>query len=77
MVLKEYGDGVKQKMFTYVHFQVNKGFHWSSTKRKFSTPQVRQMKSNQNLDYNLGGINILEKIRATKQKKRNKRDKNS
>ena len=61
MVAKEFDVETASMMFTRQHFQGSKGYRWNKSIRKFSTPQVRQMLSNQQNDHNLPAIKVLQK----------------
>ena len=61
MVMKEYNREVAEKMFNISHFRGCKGYRWIPSMRRFSTPQIRQMKANQVNDNMLPAIQILMK----------------
>lgn len=75
MVAKEYDKDVAAKMFTLPHFRASNGYRWSSSQRRFSTPQVRQMVANKKYDRNLTSLRILEKLKFEKEIKQNEKDK--
>ena len=69
MVAKEYSVDVAGQMFTLPHFRASKGYRWSTSQRRFSTPQVRQMLANKKFDNQLTALRIIEKLKWNKQQK--------
>ena len=63
MVAKEYTTDIAGQMFTLPHFRASKGYRWSTSQRRFSTPQVRQMIANKKFDNQLKALRILEKLK--------------
>ena len=72
MIYEEHDPEVAGDMFTLDHFKASKGYKWLPSKRRFSTPQIRHMKSNQRHDNNLRAINILQLQRQKKEEDQKK-----
>ena len=68
MVVKEFGSTIASEMFSLQHFRGCKGYRWSSSIRKFSTPEVRRMKANSKNDDNLPAIKILQEKKRQRER---------
>ena len=72
-VIHHFGKTTASKMFDINHFKANKGYRWDDQVGRFSTPNIRRMKSNIEQDNNLVAIKKLQlKIQKRKEKQKQK-----
>ena len=66
-IVHQHGKEIAARMFTANHFRANRGYRWDDDLKRFSTPNIRRMKSNLKKDNNLNAIHKLQRIRKAKE----------